>query len=247
MVDLGTFGNPSAPGLRLRTSFATAVSNTGEVVGASYVATGGPDSYRAFLWTPSAGMQIIGTPTPGLLSDATAINDVGQVLGNDGGSEVWTATGGWVDIGTLGGGVRPVANNNLGQVAGTSSLQAAPFAPFFPAHAFLWSASGGMVDLGTLGGPSSVAAAVNQSGHVVGWAQTAGASSNMNWRAFLWTASGMVNLGSLGGSYSVARDVNETDMVVGTSAVVGNAAGPRVCLDIGGRDAGPRHAWRYRQ
>src|SRR4030095_12118092 len=83
-----------------------------------------------------------------------------------------------------------------------------------------------MVDLAPLGGPSSAAAAVNQSGHVVGWAQTAGTSLDNNWRAFLWTAaSGMVNLGSLGGPYSVARDVNELDMVVGASAVAsGNPA-----------------------
>ena len=212
MVDLGTFGDPSAPGVRLRTSVATAVSNTGEVVGASYVATGGPDSYRAFLWTSSAGMQIIGTPTV-FLSNATAINDVEQVVGDNGDSEVWTPTGGWVDIGTLGGVVRAVANNNLGQVVGTSGIASS-------AHAFIWSASGGMVDLGTLGGLSSAAAAVNQTGHVVGWAQTAGAASDNNWRAFLWTAAGgMVNLGSLGGPYSVARDVNEADAVVGTSAV----------------------------
>jgi len=247
MMDLGTFGDPSATGWPLRTSFATAVSNTGEVVGASYVPfISVPDGYRAFRWTPSAGMQIIGTPTV-FFSYATAINDVGQVVGNNGGSEVWTATGGWVDISTLGGAVRPVAINNLGQVVGTSGLDTAPFAPLFPAHAFLWSASGGMVDLGTLGGASSVAAAVNQSGHVVGWAQTAGASSDMNWRAFLWTASGMVNLGSLGGSYSVARDVNETDAVVGTSAVAGNgavhafvwtsAAGMRDLGTLGGTDS----------
>ena len=250
MVDLGTFGARSALGVRLRTSFATAVSNTGEVIGASYVpSTGGPDDgYRAFLWTPSAGMQIIGTPTVSF-SDAIAINDVEQVVGNNDGSEVWTPTGGWVDIGTLGGAVRPVAVNNLGQVVGTSSLQTAPFASFFPAHAFLWTASGGMSDLGTLGGASSVAAAVNQSGRVVGWAQTAGAASDMNnWRAFLWTASGMMNLGSLGGSYSVARDVNESDMVVGTSAVAAgdptvhafvwtSAAGMRDLGTLGGTDS----------
>ena len=224
MVDLGTFGDRSAPGVDLRTSFATAVSNDGEVVGASYVP--GPtllDGYRAFLWTPSAGMQIIGTPTV-FFSDATAINDAGQVVGNNGGSEVWTATGGWVDIGTFGGAVQPVANNNLGQVVGTSALGTPSFA--FARHAFVWTSSGGMVDLGTLGGPSSAAAAVNQSGHVVGWAQTAGTSLANNWRAFLWTAaSGMLNLGSLGGPYSVARDVNELDMVVGASAVAsGNPA-----------------------
>jgi probable HAF family extracellular repeat protein len=31
MVDLGTFGDPAAPGVRLRTSVATPVSNTGKV------------------------------------------------------------------------------------------------------------------------------------------------------------------------------------------------------------------------
>jgi probable HAF family extracellular repeat protein len=205
---------------------------------------GVPDGYRAFRWTPSAGMQIIGTPTV-FFSYASAINEVGQVVGNNGSSEVWTPTGGWVDIGTLGGTVRPVANNNLGQVVGTSNLEIASF----PAHAFIWSTSGGMVDLGTLGGPSSAAAAVSQSGHVVGSAQIAGASPDTNWRAFLWTAaSGMVNLGSLGGPFSVARDVNETDMVVGTSAVApGNpavhaflwtsAAGMRDLGTLGGTDS----------
>ena len=251
MVDLGTFGARSAPGWPLRTSFATAVSNRGEVVGASYVPfISVQDAYRAFRWTPSAGMQIISTPTV-FFSYAIAINDVEQVVVNNGGffanldSDVWTPTGGWVDIGTLGGAVRPVALNNLGQVVGTSSLGTASS----PAHAFLWTASGGMVDLGTLGGPSSAAAAVNQSGQVVGWAQIPGAASDMNWRAFLWTAaSGMVNLGSLGGTYSVARDVNEAGAVVGTSAVApGNpavhafvwtsAAGMRDLGTLGGTDS----------
>src|SRR4030095_7335468 len=102
----------------------------------------------------------------------------------------------------------PVTRNNLGQVVCASALVTPSFA--FARHAFVWTSSGGMVDLGTLGGPSSAAAAVNQSGHVVGWAQTAGTPLDKNWRAFLWTAaSGMVNLGTLGGPYSVARDVNE--------------------------------------
>ena len=123
--------------------------------------------------------------------------------------------------GWISGRVKPVAVDNLGQVVGTSNL-AQPGLK----HAFLWTASTGMVDLGTLGGPSSAAAAVNDSGQVVGWAQTAGGSFDVNWRAFLWTAAtGMLDLGSLGGTHSVARDVNEAGTVVGTSAVAaGNAA-----------------------
>ena len=223
MVDLGTLGDRSAAGTPLRTSLATAVNNSGQVVGASYVPfpsipSPTQDGYRAFLWTFSAGMQNLGTLAGGIYSYASAINDVGQVIGDSGGRAVsWTPTGGWVDLGTLGGGVQAVAVNNLGQVAGTSGL--GTLGPL-PKHAFLWTASGGMVDLGTLGGPSSAAAAVNDSGHVVGWAQTAGVSFDVNWRAFLSTAPGaMVDVGSLGGTHSLARDVNESGAVVGTSAV----------------------------
>ena len=182
MVDLGTLGDRSDSGSFLRTSVASAVSNTGQVVGGSYVphvpSPTDPDGYRAFLWTPSAGMQNLGT-LAGPHSYATAINDVGQIAGHstltDSASSLdraalWTATGGWVDIGTLGGPrVEPVALNNRGQVVGTGSLIAGGNAPRFPKHAFLWSASGGMVDLGTLGGASSAAAAANDSGQVVGW------------------------------------------------------------------------------
>ncbi len=228
MVDLGTLGDRSLPGWPLRTSRASAVNNAGQVVGASHMPRVGTtiqdqEGYRAFLWTPSAGMQRLGTLTlSGDYSHATAINDVGQVIGRSGGRAVsWPPTGGGVDLGTLGGrAVQPVAINNLGQVVGTSSLVAGSSAPPFPKHAFLWTASSGMADLGTLGGPSSAAAAMNDSGQVVGWAQTAGASFDVNWRAFLWTAtSGMVDLGSLGGTHSVARDVNASGAVVGTSAV----------------------------
>ena len=65
MVDLGTFGDRSAPGWPLRTSFATAVSNTGQVVGASYVPG---DQWRRTAIEPSCGLRppacrIIGTPT----------------------------------------------------------------------------------------------------------------------------------------------------------------------------------------
>ena len=54
------------------------------------------------------------------------------------------------------------------------------------------------IDLGTLGGTSSVAAAVNARGQVVGDSATAG---DVEGHAFSWTeAGGMIDLGTLGGT-----------------------------------------------
>ena len=62
-----------------------------------------------------------------------------------------------------------------------------------------------MVDLGTLGGPSSAAAAVNDSGQVVGWAQTAGAGRREQLARLSVDGSGMMDLGSLGGIRTASR------------------------------------------
>jgi probable HAF family extracellular repeat protein len=72
-----------------------------------------------------------------------------------------------------------------------------------------------MVDLGTLGGHDSAAAAVNESGEVVGEADTSSGSRH----AFSWTqAGGMVDLGTLGGRESLASDVNDSGEVVGAAS-----------------------------
>jgi probable HAF family extracellular repeat protein len=70
------------------------------------------------------------------------------------------------------------------------------------------------IDLGTLGGPSSEAFAINESGDVVGTAQS---GPERHWQAFSWTQEGgMVNLGSeLGGRESKARGVNNRGEVIG--------------------------------
>ena len=87
----------------------------------------------------------------------------------------------------------------FGMFAGGSGAAASPFAP---------------VDLGTLGGSASSAAAVNDSGQVVGHADNASGQEN----AFSWTeAGGMVDLGTLGGTDSQAVAVNEGGQVVGNS------------------------------
>src|SRR3569833_187405 len=61
-------------------------------------------------------------------------------------------------------------------------------------HAFAWS-TGTMQDLGTLGGNTSFAYGVNDSGTVVGAAQTTLGFSQS--QAFRWTAGTMINLGTL--------------------------------------------------
>jgi probable HAF family extracellular repeat protein len=156
----------------------------------------------------TAGAQPLVTETdlgqlrPGDYTEALAINDSGQVVGYGyGGSSganpihpfSWTAAGGMIDLGTLGGtDAMAVAVNARGEVIGWSQLTGDT-----TVHAFLWTATGGMVDLGTLGGSWTIAYAINDSGQVVGWSQRAGSTVL---RAFSWTAAGgMVDPGRWGG------------------------------------------------
>jgi probable HAF family extracellular repeat protein len=149
---------------------------------------------------------------------ATGLNDNGQIVGFDGVNFFehafsWTATGGLIDLGTLGGvRSRATAVNASGQVVGDSDTANGV------QHAFSWTPAGGMIDLGSLvSGGSSQAHAVNARGQVVGDSETADGSLH----AFSWTpAGGMIDLGTLadfGNSRAVA--VNASGDVVGWSAL----------------------------
>jgi probable HAF family extracellular repeat protein len=104
------------------------------------------------------------------------------------------------DLGLLPGGNASYATaiNNLGQVAGYTNTDA-----------FLYG-NGVMTDLGTLGGSSSAALGMNDSGTVVGWADSAGDTTH----GFLYTNGTMVNLtpGSFTGG---AQGINGVGQVVG--------------------------------
>ena len=105
-------------------------------------------------------------------------------------------------------------NNNL-QVVGEN------FAPGeFTPHAILWQ-DGQMTDLGTLGGTTASAWGINDSGQIVGEAQT-----SVGWHhAFVWQDGQMTDLGTLGsfnaGSY--ARAINSQGLVAGYAQSTGSS------------------------
>jgi probable HAF family extracellular repeat protein len=86
-------------------------------------------------------------------------------------------------------------------------------------HAWLWDSTNRMQDLGTLGQESSGANGINESGHVVGASNLAGADRRHDTRPFLWdSASGMQNLGTPDGyDEASAYDINDAGQVVGNA------------------------------
>src|SRR5690242_4785730 len=79
-----------------------------------------------------------------------------------------------------------------------------------------------VTDLGTLGGTQSVGQAINNSGQVVGVANTAGNSTfsgNGTFHAFAMSPpyTAMTDLGTLGGNQSAAYGINASGQVTGYS------------------------------
>ncbi|MGA2577340.1 MAG: hypothetical protein ABSH24_15080, partial [Bryobacteraceae bacterium] len=168
-------------------------------------------------------------PFPGDVDGAaTAINDLGQVVGISG--TCGTAVGGssaahallWengapTDIGNLGGVAwnTPTAINNRGVIVGFSDLPGDSAAnPNY--HAFIWTRSGGITDIGTLPGDSfSVAWGINEQGQVVGQSINSSGAS----RAFLWQNGKITDLNTLipPGPLSLlyANDINDAGEIVG--------------------------------
>jgi probable HAF family extracellular repeat protein len=215
LKDIGTL--PGGTG-----STAFAVNRTRQVVGVSLTigASGGLENH-GFLWSQGT-MRDLGNlgfiPAGGrAYSQAIAINDAGKVVGEANRTDGQVHAFLWVngvmrDLGTLGGTQSSAAAiNGAGQVAGFSTLAAAPGATPVT-HAFRWQ-NGVMKDLGTLGGDYSRAFGINAVGEVVGESRTADGRIH----AFRWSNGRMTDLLPLAGR-SQALAINKGGRVAGVKA-----------------------------
>ncbi len=122
---------------------AMAINSAGEAVG--YYYPNGASNVAGFTWTQSGGFESFGAPG----TMAFAINDAGTIVGRELTASGYrhafskTASGGMVDLGTLGGDMSTAyAINNNGWIVGTSLTSDGTGI----LHGFLWTPSGGMQD-----------------------------------------------------------------------------------------------------
>ena len=205
------------PGLGGTTVTATAINDSGQVVG---MATTGSGAARAFLFS-LANMQNLGVLAGGNWSAAYGVNGAGVVAGygdTAGGAFhgfVWTAGGGMADIGTLGGANSYAMNVNSGGVVTGHAQTSSGYL-----HAFV-KAGGGLQDLGTLGGGNSYAYGINGAGNVVGYSNTVGGD-----HAFVYAGGRLWDLNSSltgGGGWTLtnAYGVNDVGQIVGSGLYQG--------------------------
>src|SRR5205085_7016788 len=129
-------------------SIAFGINNRGQVVGlvrGTRFDAGQPgfrQTTHAFVWNQATGMIDLGALLGADNSEAHAINELGQIVGNAAGQAfLWDERSGMRQLGSLpgGSGATATAINNTGQIVGDSN-----------GHAFLWDEHTGMRDLGTL-------------------------------------------------------------------------------------------------
>jgi probable HAF family extracellular repeat protein len=222
---------------------AASSNNLGQIVG--WAETAVHDStcvlpqvqqFEAVIWGPAKDqVQQLSPYQDDRDSAATAINDLGQVVGISGICQnavgafsakhaVLWQDGQPMDLGNIGGHGwnTPAFISNHGQIVGfanaSGDLVNGNLAIKF--HAFLWTRERGMRDLGTLPGDAlSEALGINEEGQVVGVSYGPGFSHP---RAFLWQNEIMVDLNTLipaGSSLTlqVAGDINDRGQITGAA------------------------------
>ncbi len=203
-------------------SVAQAINSFGTVAGYSTYDYPPVLNERAVLWI-DGNIKNLGTLPGSDISEATGINDLGEVVGfSVPHAFLWSRWRGMQDLGTLPGGgySQALAINRRGEVAGYSDAADGNW------HGFVWTAHGhgywkdrhhpGMQALPYLPGDNSASAnGINNYGEVVG-GSGAGYSGNF---AVLWSQDGSVeNLGVLPGQgWSTAFAINDCSQVVGWS------------------------------
>jgi probable HAF family extracellular repeat protein len=213
LFNLGTLGGTD--------SYAYRISDSGFVIGRSMNAGG---RYRAFVVILNSSMfdiSSLDSRLGGAFSFATAVNNLGQVVGYFHTSNEHRAARNRVflysdhritDLGTFGGEDSIVmAINDAGQMAGSYGTD--PEADYAERVAFLYS-GGKVIALGSFGGKVTIANEINNAGQVVGQSQNA----RGEYRAFIYSGGALVDLGTLpGGTQSFAYGINQSGQVVGAS------------------------------
>lgn len=206
MTDLGTIGTH-----KLSSSSAGDINESGQIVGAFI----GPESswYSQPFITESNGANMVPMYTSRKFE--AGINDSGQVLITGFGStSIFDSNSGLgAAVGTLGENRADGYDiNNLGQVVGGSGSRTGW-------HAFITDANGANItDLGTLGGSYSYATGINESGEVIGVADTL----SLDRHAFLYSHGGMTDLSLLdpvissGWTHLSVAAINNNGQIVGS-------------------------------
>lgn len=215
-------------------SYATGVNNKGQVVGWAENGVHDPTcntsfqtlQFRAAIWQPDGTMQEL-PPLPGdSTSAATAINDLGQVVGISG--DCFVAVGYssarhavlWqngvpMDLGNLGGDAwnTPTEINNHGTIIGFANTSPGLARSFV---GFIWTPGSGMKSLGTLPGDlRSEALGINEQGRIVGLSR----GGPYSIRAVLWQNGKLFDMNQLTVSGSpfllFGNDIDPQGRVVG--------------------------------
>jgi probable HAF family extracellular repeat protein len=215
-------------------SYATGINNRGQIVG--WAENGVHDSscdpafqvlqFRAVIWQPDGRMQEL-PPLPGdSTSAATAINDLGQVVGISG--DCGVAVGSvsakhavlWqngipTDLGNIGGDAwnTPTAINNHGTIVGFANTLPGIARTY---EAFIWTESTGMKSLGKIPGDlRSEALGLNEKNQIVGLSR----GGPYLFRAVLWQDNTLTDMNTLtmpGSPFLLlAGDIDQQGHIVG--------------------------------
>ena len=180
------------------------INNSGQVVGRSYGYAPNDSGWRAFIWDSINGIQPLGSMPGGQASEASDINNVGQVVGGDNSAVgnrafVWDSTNGIQPLNALPSwdGSFAYGINDAGQIVGEGSYPNGG-----PWQSCIWEPDGSVAEI-----DAPRARDINAHGQIIG-------RYNNNHKAYVWdSVSGMREFP--GGDSSEAYSINDSGQVVG--------------------------------